>query len=114
MLESEGNMTFDEWWDKSVGLGDCPEKSLNRNTWNAAVAAEREACAALCEEAMRSRFADADSPVRTSFGKDLANAGGCMAEDLANAIKSRSNAGDNPPQPQRNCGSVEDRNLRSG
>ena len=56
------------------------------------VEVERDACAQICEEAMRRRFAEAESPVRTSFGKDLAKSGGCMAEELAAHIRARSNA----------------------
>lgn len=51
LLESEDEMTFDEWHKKQLG-GDpdnCPHEAWERKAWEAATKAEREACAKVCE-----------------------------------------------------------------
>ena len=72
-------MTFDEWHQKQLDgdTDNCPHEAWERTAWDAAILAEREACAKECEEfisEVQSRFANA------AFGQ------------CATAIRMRSNA----------------------
>jgi hypothetical protein len=87
LLQLGENMTFDEWWYEQPPRFKAPIiKSDAQNIWEAAIKAEREACAKVCDDAEASRYEWWDARA------DPADEGAARcAGELAQAIRARSN-----------------------
>ena len=88
-------MNFQEWWMQS----DCGDGDSAYETAKEAWAAAHESCAKLCEELCNEWWAQSIKR-GLPFGGGIPD-GDVAADEIAKAIRARSNVGDNPPQPQR-------------
>jgi hypothetical protein len=69
-------MTFDDWWKGQPELKSEKPKFVARGIWDVATAAEREACAAICDEIAKSYT------LRATVGFDGTAAAEACAEEI--------------------------------